>query len=222
MEIKKQLLSTDELLKLMELQSKLPDYQLEYGKLINAYLILEREYEHSFGEKGKVVTKPFESVDEHTKRDSKIIDEALEFIGDIKQSSYITGVDSNSTSKIENGINTPKTRYLPKAFEGDEREKVIQLYTDGYSLKEIDAKMKSTYNRAGTTLRELDWYRESAATIVHGRNVIKTLTGRLKKDAQAIADLGESGVVNEFKLHPIMATHFVNRANMIVNGTLRD
>lgn len=221
---RKQLLTTKELLQLMELQGELPRYHLQYAKLLNAYLILERESLSSATEKFTEVVKEEKS--------NKVVDAALDFIKECKTD--ITGnktkvltasnkevtVAKNDNSK---GATTKvtdkhgKTKYL-SPFLGAKAKEVEKLYIEGYSINEISDKMGGAANRAGDTLRQVDWYTEASNATFNGYNSFKVLTGRLRTEAKYVIDLGVEGIMTEFNLNKSAALHFYNRAH-IITGT---
>lgn len=128
MELKKQLLSNEELLKLMELYDELPKYQLEYSKLINAYLILERSMHNKTEtfkkevevrkdtvvkkeiakesndrqeKKDKVETqKQVDSTKEAIKLSDDVLEEALGFLNDINMQQDKEEITPNTDLKL--------------------------------------------------------------------------------------------------------------------------
>lgn len=253
MEFKKQLLSNEELLKLMELYDELPKYQLEYSKLINAYLILERSM-HSKVETSekevevkkdtavkKEITK--ESNDGQEKRDKvetqkqvdsaktaaklsdDVLEEALGFLNDID----IQQDEEENTSNVDLKLDKNKKvardgheyySYTPKPFDGNEKEEVIKLYLDGYSLVEIDAKLNIQAGKAGQTIKTVDWYGDSINNKVGNANAIRKLTGKTKQSPDYILSQGVNDLAYEFNVSPEVALHFMNRARKYIDETL--
>lgn len=253
MEFKKQLLSNEELLKLMELYDELPKYQLEYSKLINAYLILERSM-HSKVETSekevevkkdtavkKEITK--ESNDGQEKRDKvetqkqvdsaktaaklsdDVLEEALGFLNDID----IQQDEEENTSNVDLKLDKNKKvardgheyySYTPKPFDGNEKEEVIKMYLDGYSLVEIDAKLNIQAGKAGQTIKTVDWYGDSINNKVGNANAIRKLTGKTKQSPDYILSQGVNDLASEFNVSPEVALHFMNRARKYIDETL--
>lgn len=256
MELKKQLLSNEELLKLMELYDELPKYQLEYSKLINAYLILERSMHNKIEtfekeavevkkdtevrkettkksngsqkkeEKDKTVKQEqVDSVKQATNLSDAVLEEALGFLNDINVPQDEEESDSNIDLKLDKNKKVARDgheyySYTPKPFDGSEKEEVIKMYLDGYSLVEIDAKLNIQAGKAGQTIKTVDWYGDSINNKVGNANAIRKLTGKTKQSPDYILSQGVNDLASEFNVSPEVALHFMNRARKYIDETL--